>query len=68
MHGIAKASGVRRCVRRGLGAVSARCRRRAAWHAGHSFSLKCLFAQLHWGKQGMNAFCNVMLVERPLNS
>ena len=36
---MAKASGVRRCVQSGSGAVSARCRRSAAWHAGFSYSL-----------------------------
>ena len=47
MRGVAKASGVRRCVRGGCGAASsARCRRSAAWHAGRSFSLKFLPKQL----------------------
>ena len=37
MHGVAEASGVRRCVRRGLGAIAARCRRRAAGTRGIAF-------------------------------
>ena len=39
---MAKASGVRRCVRSGFGAVSAR----TPSNSGHSFSLKILCAQL----------------------
>ena len=35
MHGVAKSSGVRRCVRRGAGAVSAR----DPSNSGHGFSL-----------------------------
>ena len=59
MHGVAKASGVRRCLRRSLGTVSAR----DLSNSGHSFSLKFLCAQLHWGKPGMIALRNVMLVQ-----
>ena len=40
MHGVAKASGVRRCVRRGLGAGAGR----DPSNSGHSFSLKFLRA------------------------
>ena len=45
---MAKASGVRRCVRSGCGAVSAR----DPSNSGHSFSLKILCAELFRGKQG----------------
>ena len=47
VRGGAKASGVRRCVRSGLGAVSAR----GPSNSGHSFSLKFWCVQLYWGKQ-----------------
>ena len=40
VHGVAKASGVRRCVRRGCGAVAAR----GPSNSGRSFSLKILCA------------------------
>ena len=51
MRGGAKASGVRRCVRSGLGAVSAR----GPSNSGHSFSLKFWCVQLYWGKQLQSA-------------
>ena len=47
MHGRAKASGVRRGVRSGCGAVAAR----GPSNSGHSFSLKFWCAQLYWGKR-----------------
>ena len=40
VHGVAKTSGVRRCVRGGCGAVAAR----TPSNCGHSFSLKFLCA------------------------
>ena len=55
---MAKASGVRRCVRSGSGAGAAR----DSSNSGHSFSLQFLCAQLYWGKQGRIAFRNVMLM------
>ena len=58
MHGVAKASGVRRCARCGLGAVAAR----DPFNSRHSFSWKFLCASLYWGKQGMIALRNVRLV------
>ena len=59
VHGVAKASGVRRCVRSGCGAVAARppCNR------GQSFSLNFWCVQLYWGKQGMFAIRNIMLMQ-----
>ena len=45
---MAKASGVRRCVRSGCGAGLGR----APSNSGHSFSFKFWCAQLYWGKQG----------------
>ena len=37
MHGVAKASGVRRCVRRGLGAGAGAVAARDPSHSGHRF-------------------------------
>ena len=56
---MAKASGVRRCVRSGAGAGL----ERPPSNSGHSFALKFLCAQLYWGKQGMIAFRKIMLMQ-----
>ena len=56
---MAKASGVRRCVRSGSGAGAAR----DPSNSGRSFSLQFLRAQLYWGKQGGIAFRKIMLMQ-----
>ena len=56
---MAKASGVRRCVRSGAGTVSAR----PPSNSGYSFSVKFWYAQFYWGKQGKSAFRNKMLMQ-----
>ena len=56
---MAKASGVRRCVRSGCGTVLAR----DPSNSGHGFSSKILCAELFWGKQGRIAFRNTMLMQ-----
>ena len=56
---MAKASGVRRCVRSGCGAGL----ERAPSNSGHSFSFKFWCAQLYWGKEGRIALRNIMLMQ-----
>ena len=59
VHGVAKASGVRRCVWSGAGTVSAR----PPSNSGHSFSIKFWCAQVYWGKQGKITFRHIMLMQ-----
>ena len=56
---MAKASVVRRYVRRMCGAGAAR----DLSNSGHSFSLQFLCAQFYWGKQGRISFRNIMLMQ-----
>ena len=55
---MAKASGVRRCVRSGFRAGAAH----TPSNSGHNFSMKFWCAQLYQGRQGIITFRNIMLI------